>query len=176
MLKNFLNRYANILSVLADSEVNTPFLNEIKVRVLDQDAWIGCLKKLTRTFPDVVFCRRYSTIGGKFGFNWTVILPGPRSDEDLQQFCDDADAVVGSLDNTSYNQPTQEAPPSKPFYLGQENVIDENGKVTGTRTKIRLPGIEEEVRGDFKGDAPRVFAAEKGYAKEIAYLKEAFRR
>jgi hypothetical protein len=42
------------------------------------------------------------------------------------------------------------------------------------RTKIRLPGIEEEVRGDFKGDAPRVFAAGKG--QEIAYLKEAFRR
>jgi len=175
MLKNFLNRYSNILSVLADSEVNTPFLNEIKVRVLDQDAWIGCLKKLTRTFPDVVFCRRYSTIGGKFGFNWTVILPGPRNAEDLQQFCDDADAVVGSLDNNPQTQQsTQEPVDAKPFYLGQEQVLDENGKVTGMRTKIRLPGVEETVRGDFKGDAPRVFAAGKG--QEIAYLKEAFRK
>lgn len=177
MLSNFLNRYPQIVSVIEHSEINTPFLNEIRLRVVDQDAWISCLKRLTKAFPTVIFSRRYQTVGTKFGFNWSVVVPGPRDKNDLQAFCDEADVVVSSLSEGSSDKAQLEnIPVSSEFYKETRPIKDKKGNIVGEERVFRLPGVEEEYRSDFKGNTPRVFSAIQGGGEEMEHLKELFRR
>ena len=177
MLSNFLNRYPQLLSVIEGSEINTPFLNEVRLRVLDQDSWINCLKKLTKAFPNVVFSRRYQTVGDKFGFNWSVIIPGPRSKEELQSFCDEADIVVTSVSPSTPIQTESSTDASTGFFKGTRVLKDKEGKVDGEERIIHLPGLAGDTsRGNYTGDAPRVFLAGEGAGEEIKHLKEHFIR
>jgi hypothetical protein len=178
MLSNFLNKYPNLLTVIEDSEVSTPFLTEIKIRVINQDFWINCLRRLTKTFPNVIFSRRYQTVGDKFGFNWSIIVPGPRTEEDLQNFCDEADSVLTFLEESPSTEtvPTENSSDAV-FYRGTRQIKDKEGKVIGEERLIRLPGGAEDNRSNFTGNTPRVFVStESGVGAEMDHLKSFFRR
>lgn len=177
MLSNFLNRYPHLVSVIEDSETNTPFLNEVKLRVSNQDAWINCLRKLTKAFPNVIFSRRYQTVGDKFGFNWSVIVPGPRTKEELQSFCDEVDVVATALIAAPQENTQTEERPGVEFYKGTRQLKDKQGNVIGEERIIRLPGGAEDNRSNFTGNTPRVFpSAQGGIGAEVEHLKTFFRR
>ena len=168
MLSTFLNRYQQI-QTLPETELATPYYHEIRFRVLDNDWWIQCLQRLTKALPEVCFSKRYVNTS-TFGFQWSVILFGPREREQLEEFCRDCDQIISDVSI----QPVKSAPEIKTskdrqHVISEKVLKDESGKVVGEVRKIQL-NCEETTMNAYDDDgAPRVFSGSASQmAKQVA--------
>lgn len=163
-LESFLNRYGQI-QIIENTEKITPFYTEVCFRVLDNEFWNKCLEKLTKSFPDIYFIKRYVTKGDKFGFQWMMLIWGERDKDQLEQFCEEADNVVAMQSAKPVKQVTKETSkvPNKndrKFHLSTKKLYNDNGVEIGEVRRVKLAGTssdENTLNTMNHKDVPMVF-------------------
>lgn len=78
---------SKILSQLPNLEITGELHDSQKLEIEFRagSEWLAILENIAPMFPDLYFCKRYFSEGGKFGFRWCIIKFGSVPEEYIEE-------------------------------------------------------------------------------------------
>lgn len=78
---------SRILSQLPNLEITGELhdTQKLEIEFRAGSEWVSILENIAPMFPDLYFCKRYFSEGGKFGFRWCIIKFGAVPEEYIEE-------------------------------------------------------------------------------------------
>jgi hypothetical protein len=143
-----------IIAVQTEQVTETPLYFEIPLKVLNEEAWVKLLQNFTNNCPkQLTFNKKFVTIGGKFGYKWTILSLVPAEEELIDQLVEflQMQYLYGKPKQVEATPTVIKAGAANSSIKGRRTLYDPEGKEIGEEFTLKIDCPEKELNVKTEG-------------------------